>query len=51
MSRVSVNRAAKRDEKRSAKLAKTVPQMTAKRQARMYTKTGKHRAQTISQRY
>lgn len=48
MSRRSVHRGITREEKRAAKLAKIVPQLTAKDQARINGKTSKHRGQKLT---
>ena len=48
MSRKSIARAIARESARTVKLAKIVPQLTAKRQSRIYAKTGKHRAQGVN---
>jgi hypothetical protein len=41
-------RAYRKEEKRAAKLAKVIPQMTAKAQGRKLTQTSKHRAQRLA---
>ena len=48
MSRRSVHRGITKEEKRAAKLAKIVPQLSAKAQERLATKTSKHRGQKLT---
>jgi hypothetical protein len=46
--RKTAGKAHRREERRTAKLAKVIPQMTAKAQSRMVTRTSKHRAQRLA---